>query len=222
MFNRIRIFLFLLAILCIASPSEAQNSKPLTNADIIAMVKEKVKEVTILKAIETNEEAFDVSAEALIALKKAHVKETIVHAMQDMHRQNQLKLRVSQDAGAPSRATAPEKTPANDVEKKMEATGPAPATPGRNGISYPKCVQCPPPSYSQEALAEKISGTVMIQIVVRADGQAEIIKIVKSLGHGLDERAMTAVRSWRFEPGRDASGKPVATLSTVEVTFRTM
>jgi len=46
------------------------------------------------------------------------------------------------------------------------------------------------------------------------------VRILGSLGTGLDEQAMKAVRTWQWEPARDAEGKTVAAHQTVVVTFR--
>jgi len=51
------------------------------------------------------------------------------------------------------------------------------------------------------------------------DGMAKDIKVVKSLGYGLDEKAVEAVRKWRFEPA-EKDGRPVAVQVNIEVSFR--
>jgi len=87
--------------------------------------------------------------------------------------------------------------------------------------AYPvRCLYCPDPEYTEEARKEKLQGIVTLEVLVRADGRAGRVKIVKGLGLGLDERAMDAVNAWRFEPARDAARNPVATWVTVETTYR--
>ena len=56
-------------------------------------------------------------------------------------------------------------------------------------------------------------------MVVGSDGLPRDLKVVRSVGLGLDEKALEAVRTWRFEPGRK-DGQAVATQIHVEVTFR--
>lgn len=75
------------------------------------------------------------------------------------------------------------------------------------------------PSYTNDALRNKIQGTVVLEVIVRRDGIPSDIRIVRSLDrHGLDEQAIAAVQQWRFNPGRLA-GTPVDVLVTVLLDF---
>ncbi len=87
------------------------------------------------------------------------------------------------------------------------------------GVSAPSVLFKVDPEYSEEARKAKYSGTVLLQLVVNADGHASDIKVVRSLGLGLDEKAMEAVRKWKFKPGLK-DGRPVAVHATIEVNFR--
>jgi TonB family protein len=82
----------------------------------------------------------------------------------------------------------------------------------------PHPVKSPPPEYSAEAREAKIEGAVVLGTVVGVDGNARDIRVVQSLGHGLDEKAIEAVKKWKFEPGTNA-GVPVAVLMNVEMDF---
>jgi TonB family protein len=75
------------------------------------------------------------------------------------------------------------------------------------------------PEYTDEARRAHLSGPVVLQIEVDTRGQARNITVRQSLGLGLDERAVEAVRQWRFRPGA-VNGKPVVTPAVVEVYFR--
>jgi TonB family protein len=87
------------------------------------------------------------------------------------------------------------------------------------GVSAPACIYCPDPLYSDEARKARYSGTVVLIIVVDTEGRATDIRVVRGLGMGLDEKAIEAVRTWRFRPGmRGTVAVPV--IATVEVTFR--
>ena len=92
--------------------------------------------------------------------------------------------------------------------------------PGTGGVGEPTCAYCPQPTYSEEARKAKYMGVVVLQVVVTADGRATQIEVVKGPGLGLEEKAVDAVKQWRFKPALGPNGKPVATLVTIEVNFR--
>ena len=75
------------------------------------------------------------------------------------------------------------------------------------------------PTYSPEALADHLSGSVLVSLTVGIDGVPTDIKVVKGLGEGLDEKAVEAVQKWRFRPGL-RNGKPVKVRASIEVSFR--
>ena len=83
-----------------------------------------------------------------------------------------------------------------------------------------KCMYCPDPEYTDEARQEKLQGSVTLRVLVTKEGRAGQIKILKGLGLGLDERSIAAVRSWRFQPARDANKNAIAEWVTVETTYR--
>lgn len=87
------------------------------------------------------------------------------------------------------------------------------------GVSAPRVLYAPDPEYSEEARKAKYQGTVVLWVVVGPDGRPRDIRIQRSLGLGLDEKAMEAVRSWKFEPAKK-DGQPVAVQINVEVNFR--
>jgi len=90
---------------------------------------------------------------------------------------------------------------------------------GVNGVSMPKCQSCPDPKYSQEARKKKYEGVVILFVTVTAEGRVTNVQVVKSLGMGLDEKAIEAVRKWRFKPALK-DGKPVDVQLPIEITFR--
>ena len=90
-------------------------------------------------------------------------------------------------------------------------------TPG-NGVSLPRAVYSPEPEFSDEARMAKYQGIVTLTIIVTPDGRPVDIQVSRALGMGLDEKAMAAVRTWRFEPGKK-DGHPVAVRMDVEVDF---
>ena len=88
-----------------------------------------------------------------------------------------------------------------------------------NGVTAPTLISKTEPGYSQEARTMKFQGTVVLRIVVGVDGVPENISVVRPLGFGLDEKAVEAVRQWRFKPGMK-DGVPVPVSAQVEVNFR--
>jgi periplasmic protein TonB len=89
---------------------------------------------------------------------------------------------------------------------------------GRN-VTQPVLLSRKDPEYSDEARKVKLQGTVILGIEVNAAGQVTNVVVLRSLGLGLDERAIEAVRQWKFRAGT-MDGKPVSTRATVEVNFR--
>ena len=87
------------------------------------------------------------------------------------------------------------------------------------GVSAPKPLYTPDPEYSEEARKAKYQGVVVLWLVIGPDGRPREIKIARPLGMGLDQKAVEAVRTWRFDPARK-DGQPVAVQMNVEVSFR--
>ena len=99
-------------------------------------------------------------------------------------------------------------------------TGGGAFRPGTGGVGYPSCIYCPEPQYSEDARKAKYQGTVVLQVIIQPDGHATNIEVIKGPGLGLEEKAIEAVRTWRFKPAVGPGGKPVATITPIEVTFR--
>jgi TonB family protein len=87
------------------------------------------------------------------------------------------------------------------------------------GVSAPKLIYGPDPEFSEEARKAKYQGTVTLWVIVGPDGRVHDVKIQRSLGMGLDEKAIETVKTWRFEPSRK-DGQPVTVQVNVEVNFR--
>jgi TonB family protein len=88
-----------------------------------------------------------------------------------------------------------------------------------NGVSAPRALDAPDPEYSEEARKAKYQGTVVLWMVVDPNGTPQQVRVTRKLGMGLDEKAVEAVRRWKFEPAMK-DGKPVAVQISVEVNFR--
>jgi TonB family protein len=87
------------------------------------------------------------------------------------------------------------------------------------GVTAPTLQHKVEPEYSEEARKAKFQGTVVLYIEVDTTGKATNIHVLRSLGLGLDEKAMEAVKKWTFIPGKK-NGVPVTVQATVEVNFR--
>jgi periplasmic protein TonB len=87
------------------------------------------------------------------------------------------------------------------------------------GVSAPRPVYDPDPEYSEQARKAKYQGSVMLWAVIGPDGRPRELRVMRSLGMGLDEKALEAVRKWRFAPAMK-DGQAVAVQIHIEVAFR--
>lgn len=87
------------------------------------------------------------------------------------------------------------------------------------GVTAPRVLYMPDPEYSDEARKVKHQGVVVLFVIVGPDGRPHEIRVSRALGFGLDEKAIDAVKQWRFEPAKK-DGRAVAVQINVEVNFR--
>ncbi|HWB96140.1 MAG TPA: energy transducer TonB [Bryobacteraceae bacterium] len=87
------------------------------------------------------------------------------------------------------------------------------------GVTSPQLLYKVEPEYSEEARKAKYQGTVVLYVEVDPTGKARNLRVVRSLGLGLDEKAIEAVNKWKFRPGYK-DGHPVTVAATIEVNFR--
>jgi TonB family protein len=114
---------------------------------------------------------------------------------------------------APPAPPSPPSRPTLDSGRKIYNVG----TPG---LKEPEMVSTPRPPYTDEAKTAKIEGIVLLQAVVRADGTVDSFKLIRGLGHGLDESAIRTIsKQWRFRPGI-LNGLPVDVRVQIEISFR--
>lgn len=86
------------------------------------------------------------------------------------------------------------------------------------GVSPPRVIYQPEPEFSEEARKAKFQGICTLALVVGVDGRPSQIRVQSSLGMGLDEKAIEAVKNWKFEPAMK-DGHPVPVAIAVEVDF---
>jgi periplasmic protein TonB len=96
--------------------------------------------------------------------------------------------------------------------------GGGPWRPG-SGIEPPSLLREVRPDYPEDARRRSIEGDVVLEIVVRHDGSVGDVRVLHGLGDSLDQRAVQAVRQWRFAPAR-RRGEPVDVLVEVSVEFK--
>ena len=87
------------------------------------------------------------------------------------------------------------------------------------GITQPKVLQQVQPEHPAKGF--RISGTVLIGLVVGSNGEPRDVHVVKSLEKEIDQSAVEAVRKWRFEAAKK-DGVPVAVKLSIEIRFHDM
>ncbi len=87
------------------------------------------------------------------------------------------------------------------------------------GVTAPALLYKVEPEYSEEARQAKYQGVVVLRVVVDPAGRVQNPQVIRSLGLGLDEKAIEAVSKWKFRPGFK-DGRPVPVIAEIEVSFR--
>ena len=95
--------------------------------------------------------------------------------------------------------------------------GGGPYRPG-SGVTPPRLLKEVRADYTDEARRANVTGEVVLEIVVRRDGSVGDVRILQRLGSGLEQRAIAAVRQWRFAPAT-LKGVPVDVIVEVAVEF---
>jgi periplasmic protein TonB len=86
------------------------------------------------------------------------------------------------------------------------------------GVSAPRVIHAVDPEFTDEARRAKIQGVVSIQVIVDAHGNPQNIQVVRPLGMGLDQKAVEAVRQYKFSPAM-FQGHPVPVRVVIDVAF---
>lgn len=86
------------------------------------------------------------------------------------------------------------------------------------GATEPVLLREVRPAYTADALRRKVAGKVFLEAIVRANGRADQIRVLRSLDPDLDEEAVIAIRQWLFAPGR-VGNRPVDVYVTIELSF---
>jgi TonB family protein len=86
------------------------------------------------------------------------------------------------------------------------------------GVSAPQVVHAVQPEFTPEARQANYEGSISIQLIVDSQGNPQDIRVTRHLGMGLDQKAIEAVRQYRFRPAQ-YQGHPVAVQMIIEVAF---
>ncbi len=127
--------------------------------------------------------------------------------------------------GFGSEAPAPRRVANGEVQTAgFDQRASAPAQPSVAAPTKPvdrpvEIVFKPTPEYTDEARSARIEGTVSLELEFTAAGDVRVLRVVRGLGHGLDEAAQRAALRIRFKPAQ-SDGRPVDSRATVHITFR--
>jgi TonB family protein len=86
------------------------------------------------------------------------------------------------------------------------------------GVSAPQLIHSVDPEFTDAARRSRLQGVVSIQLIIDSRGHPQAIHVVRHLGMGLDEKAIEAVRQYRFRPAM-YEGHPVAVQMVIDVNF---
>ena len=87
------------------------------------------------------------------------------------------------------------------------------------GVSSPEVIFKVEPELSEEARKAKFMGVVTVNLIVDTKGLPQNVRVIRGVGMGLDEKALEAVRQYRFKPAME-NGHPVPVQVNVEVNFQ--
>ena len=127
--------------------------------------------------------------------------------------------------GFGSEAPAPRRVANSEVQTAgFDQRANAPAQPSVAALTKPidrpvEIVFKPTPEYTDDARSARIEGTVSLELEFTAAGDVRVLRVVRGLGHGLDEAAQRAALRMRFKPAQ-SDGRPVDSRATVHITFR--
>jgi periplasmic protein TonB len=86
------------------------------------------------------------------------------------------------------------------------------------GIVGPRAIYAPTADFTDAARRDRVTGIVVMSVVVDATGRVESVSVFESLRDDLDRSAVTAMKTWRFEPAQN-NGKTVPARINVEMSF---
>ena len=115
--------------------------------------------------------------------------------------------------------TLAQASPADSAPPKQQASQDEKWPPNKGGATMPQCLYCPAPPRQSHKKKGCTSGSVLLSVLVSADGHTEKVKVLKSVRQDCDELAVKAVKEWRFKPSAAPDGENVEYTTPVEITF---
>jgi len=107
-----------------------------------------------------------------------------------------------------------------DAAVTAAPNSPRPGLPVTPTLTKPvEILSKPRPAYSSEARRLQIEGEILVEMLFAASGEARVIRLLRGLGHGLDENALSAAQAIRFRPAERA-GLPVDSAAIVHIVFQ--
>ena len=123
---------------------------------------------------------------------------------------------VAQNPSPEGAATSTQTSPNSG---KSEGPLPDGTYPIGGNVKAPKATYTPDPAYTDEARSAKYQAFVVLTLVLDAQGSPRQVRVTQGAGMGLDEKAIDAVRHWRFEPATK-NGQPVPVRLSVDINFQ--
>jgi TonB family protein len=166
----------------------------------------RVDEAQVLSAMNKNKDAMDVLD---MALKMAHTPEqtaAVENVLQSLQKFEAARAKIGGQKVVLLSRTG---TSGGKGTGQVSAAAETPA----------RAIYAPGVEYTEEAKEAKLEGVCVVSLIVGIDGKPSNIVVTKKLGMGLDEKAVEAVRKWKFEPGR-RYGRPVITHLTLKLGFK--
>lgn len=106
-----------------------------------------------------------------------------------------------------------------DADAPAQRTSSHPATSTEASLIPAEILSKPLPVYTPEARAKKIEGEVLLEVVFEASGKIHVVRVVRGLGHGLDDSAVHAAEQIRFKPAL-RNGQPSDSTALIHIVFQ--
>ncbi len=116
-------------------------------------------------------------------------------------------------------ATAVQHTGFGDAGTPVQTSSHAHAEVASGPVLPAEIISKPTPSYTAEARSLGIQGEVLLEVVLQASGSLQVVRVVRGLGHGLDDNAVKAAEQIRFHPAM-RNGQPVASTVVLHIVFQ--